>query len=87
MDRLKTAFIVVLVSVVLALLAAPVGILYLVEPNRQWSVVVVVFFALLATWIMAVTPGIKLDTIFIAMSAYMAVLVTFLANFQGGSVA
>ncbi|KAK5663105.1 hypothetical protein OQA88_6521 [Cercophora sp. LCS_1] len=85
-DRLKILFTMVLVSGTLLPLMAPVGILYLVDPSKNWSVAVVVIFGFLATWMMAGVPGIKLDNIILGVSAYMAVLVTFLANFQGSNV-
>lgn len=58
-------------------------ILFLVPLENWQSALVVVFFGLAAAMGM-VLYGVKLDKAFFAMSAYMAVLVTFLATIQGG---
>ncbi|KAK1760679.1 hypothetical protein QBC47DRAFT_367888 [Echria macrotheca] len=85
-DRLKICFMTLAIISLLSALLTPVAILYFAEPGKPVSLSVVGFFGIAATVMMAMIPGIKLDTIFIAMSAYMAVMVTFLANFQGSNL-
>ena len=60
------------------------AILYFREPTKGWSAAVVVIFSLVFTIALTMVPHIRLETIFIGLSAYIAILVAFLANFQGG---
>ncbi|KAK0652053.1 hypothetical protein B0T16DRAFT_454461 [Cercophora newfieldiana] len=82
---MKQTFTALSASAVLLMLLAPIGILYFVEPSKPISFSVVLIFATAAAWMMSKLPGAKFETVFIAGAAYMAVQVTFLANFQGSS--
>ncbi|KAK3684784.1 hypothetical protein B0T22DRAFT_442020 [Podospora appendiculata] len=80
---LKILITITVMALALALLLSPIIVLYLVPMRKAASAGVVVAFGFLFTLAMAIVPGIALDSIFIGLSAYMAVLVTFLANLQG----
>ncbi|KAK3378228.1 hypothetical protein B0H63DRAFT_525471 [Podospora didyma] len=82
--RVKLVLTVLVVLISSVILLSPVLILYFSNATKAWSAGVVLLFVLVFTTIMATLPNMKIDTIFIALSAYMAVMVTFLANFQGG---
>lgn len=82
---MKQTFTALSASAVLLMLLAPIGILYFVEPSKPISFSVVLIFATAPAWMMSKLPGAKFETVFIASAAYMAVQVTFLANFQGSS--
>lgn len=62
---------------------APVAVLFLAELTNPQSIVVVVLFAVVFTVTISFN-GIRADNIFLGLSAYLAVLVSFLANLQGG---
>ncbi|KAK0626722.1 hypothetical protein B0T14DRAFT_114428 [Immersiella caudata] len=85
LEPIKQVFIALSAAAVLLILLAPIGFLYFVEPSKPISFSVVAIFAIAAAWLMMKLPGIKIETVFIAAAAYMAVQVTFLANFQGAS--
>jgi len=59
-------------------------ILFLANLSRWQSALVVIVFSIVSATGMGRLRHVKSDTVFIAMSAYMAVLVSFLANLQGG---
>ncbi|KAK3373624.1 hypothetical protein B0T24DRAFT_679035 [Lasiosphaeria ovina] len=80
--RLKVMLTISVVLITIVLLLTPMVLLYLTNIGKGLSVGIVVIFGVSFTSIMASLPDIKLDTVFIGMSAYMAVLVTFLANLQ-----
>ena len=80
MDKAYNIFMYVLV---LALLLAPIEILFLVEPNKWVSAGIVPLFALAGVATMSRMPAIKPEQMFVVMCAYMAVVGTFLANLQG----
>lgn len=80
---MKQTFTALSASVVLMMMLAPIGILYFVEPSKAISFSVVVIFAATAAWVISKLPGARFETVFIAAAAYMAIQVTFLANFQG----
>ncbi|KAK3326548.1 hypothetical protein B0H66DRAFT_163977 [Apodospora peruviana] len=82
-NRLKILPTGMAVSLALTLLLCPMAILYLANLGRGYSALVVFLFGMLFTLILTQLPRIKLETIFLALCAYMAVLVTFLANLQG----
>lgn len=84
-DRLQRAFNTLILMPVLLLLLVPIGILYFAEPNKGTSAAVIVVSGFFALVTVAKVSGIKFDAIFVCMSAYMAVLVTFLANLHGRS--
>lgn len=67
-----------------ALMLSPVAILYVAQLTKSQSIGVVVLFATAFTISMSLIHGMKADTIFLGLSAYLAVLSTFLANIQGG---
>ncbi|KAK3327177.1 hypothetical protein B0T19DRAFT_484337 [Cercophora scortea] len=83
---LKILITIPVMALALAQLLSPVIVLYLVPMSKAASAGVVVAFGFAFTLAMTMVPGIALDSIFIGLSAYMAVLVTFLANLnlQGG---
>lgn len=68
----------------LFLFILPVTILYFLEPGKEWSAGLVVMFALVFTVILSLVPRIQLETILIALATYVAIMVAFLASFQGG---
>ncbi|KAI8966123.1 hypothetical protein F5Y11DRAFT_213877 [Daldinia sp. FL1419] len=80
-------FVIILKTLVVfvsgGLLICPMAILFLVNLSRVWSFVVVVFFNF-AFGAVLVYQNYKLETILVGLSAYMAVLVTFLSNLQQG---
>ncbi|KAK4213323.1 hypothetical protein QBC37DRAFT_374116 [Rhypophila decipiens] len=82
-DRLRTISISVIVCLTLGLLFTPMLILLLAPINKWQSALVVGFFGVVSATGMSSLPRIKTVEVFIAMSAYMAVLVTFLANLSG----
>ncbi|KAK0635394.1 hypothetical protein B0T17DRAFT_39984 [Bombardia bombarda] len=82
-SRLKLLLTLPVVAVPLVLLLSPVGILYLGDLSKGWSALVVLIFGLVFTTAMTQVPAITLDTILVGLAAYMAVLVTFLANISG----
>lgn len=83
-DRLVVISIFVIVGLILGLLLSPMLILFLANLSRWQSALVVIVFSIVSATGMSRLHHVKSDTVFIAMSAYMAVLVTFLANLQGG---
>lgn len=66
------------------ILLVPVIVFY-VRPAMSQSAVICILalFTILFTALMALHPGIKAENILIGVCAYAAVLVAFLANFQG----
>ncbi|KAI2623196.1 hypothetical protein GGR54DRAFT_638439 [Hypoxylon sp. NC1633] len=74
----KIFFKILVASFSGALLLSPVAILFLVELSRGLSFVVVVAFLLL--FVIALSTTASWETLLFGLSAYMAVLVTFLAN-------
>ncbi|KAL2260003.1 hypothetical protein VTK26DRAFT_6125 [Humicola hyalothermophila] len=74
-----------LVFVGLTLLLLPIAILYFLEPVKGWSFAVVIVFSLAFTVGLAAVPTIRTEVVLMGLSAYVAVLVAFLANFQGGN--
>ncbi|KAM7204162.1 hypothetical protein V8F33_001797 [Rhypophila sp. PSN 637] len=83
-NRLRTVSISVIVCLTLGLLFTPMLILLLAPINKWQSALVVGFFGVVSATGMSSLPRIKTAEVFIAMSAYMAVLVTFLANLVSG---
>jgi len=80
---MERAFQLVATVVVVLPLMVPIGILYFLEPGKAVSLGVVIVFAIAAAFTMLMLiPGVRFDTIFLGTAAYMAVQVTFLANFQ-----
>jgi hypothetical protein len=77
-----TAVVIGLLGLVLFLL--PVAVLYFLEPGKGLSAALVIVFGIAFTVALSLVPGIRLDVILVGLSAYVAVLVAFLANFQGG---
>jgi hypothetical protein len=84
LDRVKRVLTISAVIFSLLVLLAPVAILYLVNPRKGVSAAIVLLFGILFTVVISNVQDIKLETVCIGLSAYMAVLVTFLANLQGG---
>jgi hypothetical protein len=82
-DRLNIFITIATVSLALLPLLTPVGILYLVPLSKGLSAVVVVLFGIAFATFLSRLDNITIDTILVGLSAYMAVLVTFLANVQG----
>jgi hypothetical protein len=68
----------------LLLFLLPVAILYFVQPSAGWSAGVVAIFGLAFTVVLALMPRVQIETIFIGLAAYVAIMVAFLVNFQGG---
>ncbi|ORY71678.1 uncharacterized protein BCR38DRAFT_480171 [Pseudomassariella vexata] len=65
----------------IVILCSPVAILLLASLSKETSLAVVVGFGF-AFVIVMTSMGVKFDTVLVGLSAYMAVLVTFLANLQ-----
>lgn len=66
------------------ILLVPVIVLYVHPAMSQPAVIcVLVLFTIIFTACMAIHPGIKAENILIGVCAYAAVLVAFVANFQG----
>ncbi|KAK4453654.1 hypothetical protein QBC34DRAFT_394644 [Podospora aff. communis PSN243] len=84
-EPMKQAITALSASTILLVLLAPIGVLYFVEPSKPISFAVVFLFATTAAWMVSTLPGAKFETVFLITAAYMAVEVTFLANFQGPS--
>lgn len=81
-----TVQVIVVIAIVLAagaLLIAPVAVLFLAELTNPQSIAVLVLFAVAFTVTISLN-GVKADNIFLGLSAYLAVLVSCLANLQGG---
>lgn len=72
----------VIVLLTLGMLLSPMLILYLATLEKWHSALVVAIFCIISTTGMALQSE-KPMRVFLAVSAYMAVLVTFLANLQG----
>ena len=83
--RLEIFFKILLVSFSVLLLLTPVGILYLVDMTKSQSAGVVVCFVFVFSVAISLVPGTKYDKILVGLSAYMAVLVTFLAQVSGSA--
>lgn len=81
----KAVSTAVVAFLVLFLLLLPVALLYFLEPGKAVSFTVVIIFSLTFTVALSVVPTVRLEVILMGLSAYAAVLVAFLANFQGGS--
>jgi hypothetical protein len=84
-EPMKQAFTALSASAVLLVLLAPIGVLYFAEPPKLISFAVVFLFATTAAWMVSKLPDARFETVFLITAAYMAVEVTFLANFQGPS--
>jgi len=82
-EPIKQVFLALSASAVLLILLAPIAFLYFVEPGKPVSFSVVAISAIVASLMMLQLPGIKLETVFLAAAAHVAVQVTCLANFQG----
>ncbi|KAK3359313.1 hypothetical protein B0T25DRAFT_577462 [Lasiosphaeria hispida] len=84
-DRLKKVLKFLIMALVLLLLLLPVFILLLAQPNKGVSSAVVLIFGLAVVSMMLQVPKIKFDVMFVGLSAYVAVLATFLANSQNNA--
>jgi len=73
-----------MVSLTLTLLLSPMLLLFLADLSKWQSSLVVILFGIVATTGMSVVHHGRSGNVFLAITAYMAILVTFLANLQGG---
>jgi hypothetical protein len=85
-DWIQNALSTLAVTLCLILLLAPVIVLYLGKLSRNQSTGVVVAFALLFVVFISIVPGAKTDVTLVGASAYLAVLVTFIANLENNSM-
>lgn len=79
-ERVKSAVAIAVVGSVLLMLDVPIVVLYLLEPPRYATVLIVTLCGTAVGGLMMKVPNVRVDIMFVVLSAYMAVLVTFLAN-------
>ena len=84
-DRLRKLLSAGVVAACLILLVAPIVILYICKLSKAQSIGVVVAFAVLFIIVISQVPGAKTDRTLVGASAYLAVLVTFIANLQNSN--